>query len=233
MFGDLRPASADASPSQPLTLAAQLRARYVHARATRSDRTNATMDRMIEDLARRGVGRGAPRAGSPAPDFDLPSASGANVRLSAVLAERHAVVCFYRGGWCPYCNIQLRAYQARLDEIERFGGSLIAISPQLPDATLTTLRKNELAFEVLSDVGNAVARAYGLAFRIPDDVVAFYRDEKHFDLADFNGDSSHELPIPATFVVATNGKIALADVDPDYTRRLEPDAVIAALRNLA
>jgi peroxiredoxin len=218
--------------TEPETLAAQLRARFEHARRTRTDAVNATMDGMIEDIARTDPAARALRPGMPAPAFELPSATGPLVSLESILERRAAVICFYRGGWCPYCNIQLRAYQARLEEIVDLGGTLVAISPELPDGTLSTTEKNGLTFDVLSDTGNRVARAYGLTFRVPDDVVAVYRDDKHFDLADLNGDDSYELPIPATFVVARNGVVELADVDPDYTRRLEPDAVIAALRRL-
>lgn len=214
------------------TLAEQLRQRFEHARTTRSDAVNETMDALVDDLRRRDLAARAPRAGMPAPEFELPSATGADVRLSELVARGPVVVCFYRGGWCPYCNIQLRAYQQRLAEIGNLGGSLVAISPQRPDGSLSTLEKNALEFDVLSDVGNRVADAYGLVFRVPDGVLAYYRDEKKFDLADVNGPDPYELPIPATFVVGRDGLVALADVDPDYTRRLEPQLAIDALRRL-
>jgi peroxiredoxin len=214
------------------SLAEQLRARFDHARSTRTDAVNAAMDEMIADLEHSGLVAGAVGEGMSAPDFELPSAAGQAVRLADVLERSAAVICFYRGGWCPYCNLQLRAYERRLDEIRDLGGSLLAVSPELPDRTVSTVDKNTLSFDVLSDTGSHVARAYGLTFTVPDDVIAFYRGEKGFDLTEINGDDSLQLPVPATFVVARDGIIKLADVDPDYTRRLEPDDVIAALGEL-
>lgn len=213
-------------------LSEQLRARFEHALATRTPEQNATMSRMIESLRAVGTGAGAPGVGELAPPFELPNAHGEVVRLGDVLQTRAAVVAFYRGGWCPYCNIQLRAYDAHLADIRRLGGELIAISPETPDHTVATRQKNALRFEVLSDTGNAVARAYSLVFEVPLDVTDFYLKDKGVDLGEINGDGRWELPVPGTFVIARDGTIALASVDVDYTRRLEPSAILDALDRL-
>ena len=119
-----------------------------------------------------------------------------------------------------------------MPEIAAAGASLVAISPELPDHALTTAQKNALAFEVLSDHGNGVARQFGLVFQFPPDLRDLYRDRFKNDLAARNGTATFELPIPGTFVVARDGIIRLAFVDPDYTRRLEPVEIIRTLRAL-
>jgi peroxiredoxin len=124
----------------------------------------------------------------------------------------------------------LRAYQRVLDEIGALGGSLVAVSPQLPDDSLSTVEKNELRFEVLSDVRNDVARRFGLVFRLDEVLIPIYKERFGIDLPARNGDDSWELPVPGTFVIARDGLIRLAHADPDYTRRLEPTAILEALR---
>jgi peroxiredoxin len=123
----------------------------------------------------------------------------------------------------------LRAYQRVLNEIRALGAELVAVSPELPDNSLTTAEKNELTFEVLSDLGNLVARTYGLVFQLPEDVIRVYREHFGNDLSVRNGDESWELPVPATFVIGRDGLVQLAFVDPDYKRRLEPAEILATL----
>jgi peroxiredoxin len=123
----------------------------------------------------------------------------------------------------------LRAYQRVLTEIRALGGELVAVSPQLPDNSLTTAEKNGLTFEVLSDLGNQTARSYGLVFQMPEDAIRVYREQFGNDLTARNGDESWELPVPATYVIATDGIVRFAFVDPDYKRRLEPAELLAAL----
>ena len=170
-------------------------------------------------------------AGQEAPDFALPNVHGRQVSLSEALRTGPAIVTFYRGGWCPYCNIQLKAYQRALPAITDLGGQLIAISPQLPDASLSTAEKNGLEFEVLSDVGNLVARSFGLVYALPEELRAALRSNNKA-LPAINGDDSWELPLPATFVIAPDRRIALAYVDVDYRHRLAPEDLTASLRSL-
>jgi len=171
------------------------------------------------------------RTGDEAPDFSLPDVRGNPVSLSGLLQRGPVVATFYRGGWCPYCNIQLRAYQAILPQMAALGARLVAISPQLPDGSLGTAEKNALTFEVLSDTGNSVARSFGLVYALPEDLRDALRSNNKA-LPAINGDESWELPVPATYVIAPDGRIALAYIEVDYRVRLEPDAILAALKSL-
>ncbi len=166
-----------------------------------------------------------------APDFELPDPHGKMLSLSDLLRSGPAVVTFYRGGWCPYCNIQLRAYQAALPEMAALGARLVAISPQLPDGSLSTAETNELTFDVLSDVGNTVARRFGLVYALPEELRAALRSNNKA-LPGINGDDSWELPVPATYVIDRDRRVALADIDVDYRNRLDPEAILAALKSL-
>jgi len=171
------------------------------------------------------------KTGGQAPDFTLLDASGRPVSLSERLRSGPAVVTFYRGGWCPYCNLQLRAYQRALEDITALGATIVAISPQLPDGSVSTAAMNELRFDVLSDVGNHVARSFGLVYTVPDQLRAALRSNNKA-LPDINGDDSWELPLPATYVIAPDRRIALAEIELDYRERLEPEEIIAAFRSL-
>jgi peroxiredoxin len=182
----------------------------------------------IEELRAGFALERAIRTGDLAPDFTLPDAHGRDVSLGSMLKAGPAVVTFYRGGWCPYCNLQLRAYQAVLRDMTALGARLVAISPQLPDGSLSTAEANELTFSVLSDIGNTIARNYGLVWSLPEELRAALRSNNKA-LPGINGDDSWELPVPATYVVARDGRVVLAAVDVDYRNRLEPEAILTAL----
>jgi peroxiredoxin len=189
------------------------------------------MSRADMELAVSGAAHQACKAGAYAPDFRLPDARGGHVRLRDLLADGPVVLSFYRGGWCPYCNLELRALQKVLPEIHRLGAQLVAVSPQTPDESLSTAEKNELAFLVLSDAGSATANAFGLAFDLAEELRPIYARFGHA-LPDKNGDESWRLPIPATYVIDRDGTIALAFVDPDYRNRLEPAEILSVLQGL-
>jgi peroxiredoxin len=161
----------------------------------------------------------------------LPDAAGKRVRVSDLLAKGPVVVTFYRGGWCPYCNLELRALQARLDDIHALGATLVAVSPELPDRSLSVAEKNALAFPVLSDHGNAVAREFRLVHRIDASVVAYQRRNGN-DVAAYNGTDIPEVPLPATYVVDRAGVARFAFVCADYTRRADPEEIIRVLSHL-
>ena len=169
--------------------------------------------------------------GDIAPDFTLPNASDKQINLQNYLAKGPVILNFYRGGWCPYCNLELRAYQQILPEIKSIGASLIAISPQTPDNSLSTAEKNDLEFDVLSDVGFEVAKAYGLIFALPEKLQKLYANWGT-SLPEVNGIDGWTLPVPATFVLAPDGRIILADVNADYTQRLEPQKALEAIKSL-
>jgi peroxiredoxin len=188
--------------------------------------------RAYRELAESGITGRVLKAGDEAPDFTLPNAVGYPVTLSTALKSGPAVVTFYRGIWCPYCNLQLKAYQKVLPEILKLGASLLAVSPQSPDKSQATLLKNFLQYEVLSDLRNEVARQYGLVYQVPEWLRSLYISFGT-DLPAFNGDDSWELPIPGTFVIDRDRRIALAYADSDPRHRLEPKAIVEALQGLA
>jgi peroxiredoxin len=146
------------------------------------------------DLFNSGISKQALKVGEQFPAFELPNATGETVRSTDLLAEGPIIINFYRGGWCPYCNLELSAYQRLLPEIRAAGGRLVAISPQLPDAALSDKEKHQLAFDVLSDVGNTLAGEVGLVFTLDKELQTVYQDFG-FGLPAFNGDESWALPI--------------------------------------
>jgi peroxiredoxin len=181
-------------------------------------------------LKRAASCRGALGVGAAAPDFTLTDASGNPVRLADLLAQGPVVLTWYRGGWCPYCNIQLRAYQEALPEIKAMGAQLVALSPEMPDNSLSTREKLALEFTVLSDVQSKVARDYGISYRLPDSLIEAFKGR--LDLPALNGDDSWQLPLGATYVIAPDGTIAYAFVSADYRERAEPEAILQAIRAL-
>lgn len=198
--------------------------------ATNDAAVVAAYEKGIEELRGAGLERNALKPGEIAPDFMLPDATGKPVSLAAQLLAGPVVLKFYRGGWCPYCNLELRAYQRALPDLQALGAQLIAVSPETPDKSLSTQEKNALAYFVLTDAGAKVAGAYRLAFRLSPELQALYRSRGR-DLAEWNG-GDWTLPVPGTFVIGRDRRIALAHVDADYRTRLEPSAALDAVRKL-
>lgn len=192
----------------------------------------ATMHRATAELIASGAATRALKAGDKAPAFTLNDPDGQAVSSADLLAEGPLVVSFDRGVWCPYCNMELQALQAALPEFEKLGASLVAISPQTPVNSRKSVRQNELGFPILSDTNNDVAAAFGLRFEMPDYLIDLYKGLKN-DLPTFNGDPSWTLPMPGRFVIAQDGTILYAEVNPDYTRRPEPEDMLPALRRAA
>ena len=188
----------------------------------------ATMDKTTADLKGTGIEGNAVTAGDTAPAFTLPNHLGEERSLADYLKESVLVLSFYRGGWCPYCNLELAALQRALPQIEALGARLVAISPETPDKSLSTREKNDLAFDVLFDKSNAVAQSYGLVFTLSEELRPIYA-KFGIDLPAYNGDDSFTLPIPATYVIGRDGKILYSFADADYTRRLEPGEIVKAL----
>jgi peroxiredoxin len=171
------------------------------------------------------------KVGSRAPEFSLPSATGKIVSLKQQLARGPVVLTFYRGVWCPFCNLALQTYQRSLDRITAKGASLMAISPQTPDFSLTMQEKNALTFEVLSDQGSRISAQYGLKFETPQ---SHQKILAQFDmpLSKVNGDAAALIPVPATYVINRDGRIVWAHIDPNYRNRAEVDELLAALDEL-
>ena len=184
-----------------------------------------------QNVADSGIVDKAPKKSDVLPAFSLPNQNGKTVNLADLLVKGPVVVTFYRGGWCPYCNLELKAYQDQLANIKANNATLVAITPELPDESLSTTEKNALEFEVLSDVNAEYAKSLGLVFSLAEELRPIYLSFG-IDVEKHNGEGQFDLPLAATFVVAQDGKIASAFVDADYTKRQEPSDVVAALKAL-
>lgn len=191
----------------------------------------ATMQAATDDLEQSGIVDRTLKVGDPIPNFELPDVKGDRVELRSLLQNGPVVLSFYRGGWCPYCNLELRALQGILPQLTAAGTTLVAVSPETPDNSLTTTEKNELSYPVLSDVGNKVAREFGLVFTLPETLRPLYA-EWGIDIPAHNGDDRFELPVPATYVIAPDGRVVFAFAHADYTQRLDPEAILTALGQL-
>jgi peroxiredoxin len=191
----------------------------------------ATISAANAELDAKGAAPGIP-VGERAPDFELPDAVGGRVRLSDRLSKGAVVVTFYRGEWCPYCNVTIHKLQEALPSIKAQGASLIAISPQRPDDALTMTEKHGLEFDVLSDIDQQTIRAYDVQFRVPAEVEDVHLNVFKKDISELNADGTWNLPVPATFVIDTLGVVRARHVGADYMRRMEPDDIVAALAAL-
>jgi peroxiredoxin len=177
---------------------------------------------VLEADRRRAAGTEFADVGTEIEDFELPGADGTKTSLSALVADGPAVLVFYRGQWCPYCNLTLRTYQQEvLPELAKFGATLVAISPQRPDGTVP-----DLAFPVLSDVGSTVARGLGLSYPVSAPVREAM-EKLGMDLEEVNG--TWELVHPAVLVVDRDRVIRFVDVHPDFVTRTEPADILKAL----
>ncbi|CAN5602642.1 peroxiredoxin-like family protein [soil metagenome] len=193
--------------------------------------TAKVMKKALDDLDKSGIVNQVLKKSAHAPDFSLPNASGQTVSLKQLLGKGPVVLSFYRGGWCPYCNLALRALENALPAIEAENATLVAVSPQLPDASLSVTEKDRLTFEVLSDSGNSVAKQFGIVFKLSPDLIKVYKDFG-IDLVRTNGDQTNELPLAATFIIDRDGTIAYAFADVDYKKRMEPSDIVAVLKRI-
>jgi peroxiredoxin len=190
---------------------------------------SATFQKGIDELIEQNITSKVSKKGNVAIDFTLNDAKGNPISLREKLKNGRVILTWYRGGWCPYCNLTLRNLQNYIPEFESLKAQLIALTPELPDNSMTTKEKNELTFDVLSDIDSKVAKAYGLVFKVSDEVNSFYK--KFHDLKDFNGGTGDELPITATYVIEQNGQISYSFVDVDYRKRAEPQEILNHLFN--
>ncbi|HEX3808202.1 MAG TPA: peroxiredoxin-like family protein [Rhizomicrobium sp.] len=191
-----------------------------------------TMHRGTAELIASGQALHAKKAGDRAPEFTLNDPDGNPVSSRELLAKGPLIISFYRGVWCPYCNLELQALQAALPQIEARGASVVAISPQTAPNSRKSQRDNNLAFPILSDEQSRVAAQFGLRFSLPDYLIELYKGFKN-DLPVFNNDPAWVLPMPGRFVIAPDGVIAYAEVNPDYTQRPDPSELLPVLDRLA
>ena len=189
------------------------------------------MHRGTAELIASGQALNAKKAGDKAPEFVLNDPDGHPVSSQALLAQGPLVISFYRGVWCPYCNMDLQALQAAVPEIAARGAGLVAISPQTAPNSRRSQRDNKLTFPILGDEKSRVAAAFGLRFSLPDYLIELYKGFRN-DLPTVNDDPAWVLPMPARYVVGTDGVIAYAEVNPDYTQRPDPSELLPVLDRL-
>ncbi|MGB7325339.1 MAG: peroxiredoxin-like family protein [Rubripirellula sp.] len=186
-----------------------------------------TFSEGIDTVRGTGIEKSAKNVGDQAVDAEFTGWDGKTVQLSSLWKDGPIVLMWYRGGWCPYCNVQLRAMQQSLDKIENAGAKLVVLTPELPEKAKETAAANDLEIVALHDKGNAVARKYGLVFQLPKPIVPMYRDK--LKLPEYNGNDAMELPLSATYVIDQSGKITYAFLDADYKKRAEPADIVAAV----
>jgi peroxiredoxin len=192
---------------------------------------NTAKERGVQHIAESGILEKAINVGDYAPEFVLTNAVGEEISLYDTLLSGPVVLVWYRGGWCPYCNLQLQQIQQRLDDIKAAGGQVLAISPELPDKGMTLRERHNLEFQVLSDVNNKVADRYNLAYSVPSHVVDQY--DLSYTLNEYNGaDAKERLPLAVTYVISRSGLVEYAFLDADYAKRAKPDDIIEALKRL-
>jgi peroxiredoxin len=196
----------------------------------RSPEIRKAYEALVADLGRSGLVERALKSGDTMPEFELPDSAGKLVASRELLARGPLVLSFFRGGWCPYCRLELRALQETLPEIESRGAMLAAITPDTGAALASTKRTSELGYQVLSDVDNGVGLTFGLIFRVPPTIKELYL-RLGIDLGARHGNATGEwlLPVPATYIVDRQGVIRHAELDPDFKRRMEPAEIIRVL----
>ncbi|MDO6675512.1 peroxiredoxin-like family protein [Tenacibaculum sp. 1_MG-2023] len=182
----------------------------------------------IDKLEKTDIIKNATKKGDIFPDFSLPNAKGELTSLNALLEKGKVVVTFYRGGWCPYCNLALKALQNVVPQIKEKNATLVAVTSETPDNTLSVKEKNELDFEILTSKDNGLARSLGLTYKLPEELADLYK-KFGIDLLESQGNKANELPIAATYIIETDKKITYSFITEDYKLRAEPSDIVAAL----
>jgi len=188
----------------------------------------AVHERAVAGLKAQGLAANALAVGARAPSFELPDHDGKSVSSADLLAKGRLVLCFIRGRWCPFCVGQMEAMNYVATQIEAAGASLVALSPQIEKQAYFMHDQHKLGFPLLVDSHNAIARQFGLVYRVPDEQMGLYRST-FVNLPFTNGDGSWELPIPAIYIVDRDGTILFASANEDYTERPEPLEILALL----
>lgn len=215
---------------QKTTLASALELRKVNFNEKADSTTKKKYKEGLDAVINSGILESAKNIGDIAPNFTLKNALGENVSLKNYLDKGPVVLIWYRGGWCPYCNLTLHYLQEELPNFKAEGANLLALTPELPDESINTSEKHDLEFEVLSDIHNKIAKEYGVVFKLTEDVAKKYNET--FKLNLHNGDTSNELPLAATYIINTDGKIEYAFLDADYRNRAEPSEITEFLKKM-
>lgn len=195
-----------------------------------SEEEMAVMKRSADELAKQLPSPGL-KVGEKAPEFNITNAFGKQVSLYQELKKGPVVLVFYRGAWCPFCNMHLHVLQNALPQFEKYGAQLITVTPQKPDRSAVQIKKDAYPFEVLSDLDSSVMKSYKLYYELDPQLVSVYK--KHgLDVEAFNGEGRNVLPVPGSFVIDRGGVIRAMHADIDYKNRMEPENIIAALKKL-
>ncbi len=197
-----------------------------------SKETIEELIQITDDLAKESVKKNTLREGKTIPEFELKDTEGNVVKSSQLLKNRPLIISFYRGGWCPFCCLELRCMQEIYPEVKSLGAEIVAISPQIKEFSRKTKQENGIDFPVLSDIDNRVARTFGLIFELIKHIANIYRLNFDLDLKAINGNEDYEFPIPATYIVKQDGTIHYSFIDADYMNRLEPKVLIDKLKEL-
>ena len=219
--------ASETEATESMDLQAQLQAMREKASQSPAEKRKI-MDRATEKLRRQHLGRSAPKVGDTFPDLTLSNSHGKKITLSQELKKGPVVISFYRGAWCPYCNLQLHAYQKRLPEIRAKGAQLIAITPEKPDLTAKMQNEKKYEFTVLTDPKNHLAKKLGLAFKLPNNLKKLYLTFG-INLEKSQGNASWELPVPATFVIDKSSKVLFSYIDVDYKQRADINKILDVL----
>lgn len=166
--------------------------------------------------------------GQKAHDFTLKNAFGKPVSLYQELNKGPVILVFYRGAWCPFCNLHLHVLEQHIPDFKQYHASLIAVTPQKPDVSASQIEKKKYTFEVLSDLNDDVMKQYKLYYELPEDLVTLYKS-KGLDVEQYNGKGRVALPVPGTFVIARDGTIIGVHAEHDYKERMEPSAILEIL----
>lgn len=213
----------------------ELIAKYVPAE------TQAVHARVVTELQEEKIAERALQPHSPAPEFDLPDQNGKAVRSADLLPTGPLIICFIRGRWCPFCVGQMEAMNAIIPDLQSLGAKLVAISPQTVHHNYLMADQHKLKFPLLSDAGNSLARRFGIVYRVPEYQQEVYK-RVFVNLPFVNGESSWELPVPATFIVeakvaeptsARSAQVLYASANPDYTNRPEPADLLQFIAQLS
>lgn len=224
--------SQESSSTKPQILLAKLLADKAAESAANAPTSRKVAFKAGIDLVRdSGIEKSARQVGDAAVDGELIGWDGETVRLSDLWSNGPVILMWYRGGWCPYCNIQLRAMQQSLDEIKEAGAQLVVLTPELPEKAKETAATNDIDMIALHDRDNKLAQSYGIMFDLPEPIVSIYRDK--LKLATYNGSDQMQLPLSATYVIESSGEITYAFLDADYKKRAEPSEVVEAVRAIA
>ena len=223
-------AAAEAAAQQPPTLKERLEALKAKFQETAAPEIAQAYQQGIDELAQSGIVDKAKKVGEQAPMFELPNVAGQPVKLEDLLKQGPVVLVWYRGAWCPYCNVQLQALQEALPRITEQGARVLALSPQKPEHSAKAVQESKLGFELLADAGNKTAKQYGIAYKLPDVVAQHLTQQVDFNA--YNGDASNELPLSATYIIDGGGVIRYAFLNADFRLRAEPADIVAALKTL-